>query len=84
MISVTNFREGAVLNARHGIETAESLTVRIEGLNSFGTPAKVNGIAARQDGLHFAADVPLTAKINTVEVSTMTCYGEFAQKLTLV
>ena len=84
MLAITNFREGAVLNCHHGKETADGLTVRIEGLNTYGTPVRVNNITARQDGLHFSAEVTLKNKINIVEVSTVTCYGEFTQKLTLV
>ena len=84
MLSITNFREGAILNAHHGLESDNALRIRIEGINSFGTPVRVNGIAARQDGLHFSAEIDLTCKINIVEVSTVTCYGEFVQKLTLV
>ena len=84
MISITNFREGAVLNHHHGVESSDALTVRIEGLNSFGTPVTVNDTAAVQDGLHFAAEIPLKEKINLVEAKTMTPYGEFSQKVTLV
>ena len=31
MISITNLREGAVLNHHHGIETEDSLTITVEG-----------------------------------------------------
>ena len=64
MISITNFREGAVLNRHHGVESGKSLTVAIEGLNSFGTPVKVNGVPAEQNGLSFKAEIELTSKIN--------------------
>lgn len=84
MIAITNFREGAVLNHHHGRESDQCLTVRIEGLNSYGTPVKINGVPARQDGLHFSLEVDLQKKINEIEVSTRTPYGEFSQKLTLV
>ena len=84
MISITNFREGAVLNHHHGRETESSLTVTVEGFNSFGTPVTVNGNKAQQTGLHFSCPVELTEKINTVEAVTRTSYGEFSQKLTLV
>ena len=84
MISITNFREGAVLNANHGKETGDSLTVDIRVQNTFGTPVKINGIPAVQDGLQFSAQIPLTQMINKVEASTVTPYGEFSQKLTLV
>ena len=84
MISITNFREGAVLNYHHGRETESSLTLIVEGFNSFGTPVTVNGNKAQQTGLHFSCPVELTEKINTVEAVTRTSYGEFSQKLTLV
>jgi hypothetical protein len=84
MLSITNFREGAILNYRHGKEDEKSLTVEVELLNSFGTPVKINGILAQQDGLRFRAPVKLTEKINIVEAATVTPYGEFSQKLTLV
>ncbi len=84
MLSVTNFREGALLNCNHGIETDEYLQITVEGLSSYGTPVKVNGVPAQQDGLRFSCDVKLSEKINTVEVSTKTCYGEFVQRMTLV
>ena len=84
MLSISNFREGAILNYKHGVENDKSLTVIVEGVNSFGTPVKVNGKAATQNGLHFSCPVELTEKINTVEAVTRTCYGEFSQKITLV
>lgn len=84
MLSITNLREGALLNSHHGIERATGLTIEIQGINTFGTPVKINGVPAQQDGLRFSAPVELTQKINIVEVATMTSYGEFSQKLTLV
>ncbi|MBR2358313.1 MAG: hypothetical protein IKA65_09865 [Lentisphaeria bacterium] len=84
MLSISNFREGAIVNRHHGMETDRSLTVVVEGVNTFGTPVRVNGKLARQTGLHFSASVELTEKINIVEAATTTCYGEFTQKITLV
>ena len=84
MLSISNFREGAILNHQHGTESDKSLTVIIEGVNSLGTPVKVNGKTAMQNGLHFSCPVELTEKINIVEAVTRTCYGEFSQKITLV
>ena len=84
MLSISNFRQGAILNRHHGVETEHSLTVIVEGTNSFGTPVKVNGRTAEQTGLHFSCPVELTKKINIIEAATKTCYGEFSQKLTLV
>ena len=84
MLSISNFREGAIVNRHHGMETDRSLTVVVEGGNTFGTPVRVNGKLPRQTGLHFSASVELTEKINIVEAATTTCYGEFTQKITLV
>lgn len=84
MICITNLREGAVLNHHHGKEDSRSLTIRVEGICHYGTPVKINGIAADSDGLHFSAEIPLTEKINTVEAVTRTAYGEFSQKMTVV
>jgi len=84
MISIVNVRDGAVLNAHHGKESAESLTVRIEGCSDSGFPVTVNGIPAEQTGLHFSAEVRLTQQINRIEAVTATPYGEFSQKITVV
>ena len=56
MISITNFREGAILNHRHGRESRDALTVTVEGVNSFGAPVRVNGVPADCDGLRFRAE----------------------------
>ncbi len=84
MIEITNFRQGAILNHHHGVETEKSLKVRIEGISDHGYPVTVNGIAAEMDGRRFFADIDLTEKINTVTASTVTPYGNYAQELTLV
>ena len=84
MLNITNYREGAVLNAKHGCETSDSLTVAIEGICNYGTPVRVNGKPAQMDGLRFSADAELTEMLNTVEVKTVTSYGEFSQKIHLV
>lgn len=34
MLEITNIRQGAILNHNHGIETADSLTVMVEGFCS--------------------------------------------------
>ena len=84
MIEITNLRQGAILNHNHGKETSDALLVRIEGISQAGTPVSVNGIAAEMDGRRFAAEVPLTQKINSVTASTVTSYGNYAQELTLM
>jgi len=84
MIEITNFRQGAILNHNHGIETPDCLRVTIEGLSDYGTPVEVNGIPAVMDGRNFSAEIPLTRKINTVTAQTITPYGNFSHELTLV
>ena len=84
MIEITNFRQGAVLNHNHGIESENSLLIRIEGVSSAGYPVTVNGINATMDGRQFFADVPLTKKINTVTATATTPFGNYSQNLTLV
>ena len=84
MIEITNLRQGAILNHNHGVETADSLTVKIEGISDHGCPVTVNGIPAEMDGRRFSADVPLTEKINAVKAVEITPYGNYSQELTLV
>jgi len=84
MISISNLREGAVLNHHHGIESISELRINVEGVSQYGTPVRVNGHRAEMDGTHFSVEVPLTEKINTLEAVTRTPYGEFSQKMTVV
>jgi len=84
MIEITNFRQGAILNHNHGVETEKGLTVTVCGLSDGGYPVKVNGVPAEMNGRNFSCPVELTAKINPVQATVITPYGEFSQILTLV
>ena len=84
MIEITNFRQGAILNHNHGIETEKSLKIRIRGISETGRPVKINGTPAIMDGRFFHCDVELTKKFNTVTASVMTPYGTFSQELILL
>jgi len=84
MIEITNFRQGAVLNHNHGVETEKSLKIRICGITDSSIPVKVNGIPAEMDGRNFSCDIELTEKYNTVCAEAVTPYGSFSQKLVLV
>ena len=84
MIEITNYRQGAILNHHHGVESADSLKVKIEGISDHGCPVTVNGIPAAMDGRRFFLEVPLTEKINLVKAETVTPYGNYSQELTLV
>ena len=50
---------GAVLNHRHGKQTAEGLTIRVSGEARPGDRVSVNGLPCRVDGKRFEAEVPL-------------------------
>ena len=50
---------GAVLNHRHGKQTADSLTIRVVGEARPGDRVTVNGAACRREGKRFEADVAL-------------------------
>ena len=77
MIEITNFRQGALLNHHHGVETENYLRINVEGISNSGCPVTVNGIPAEMDGRRFTAEIDLTEKINTVTASTITPYGSY-------
>ena len=51
--------DGAVLNRRHGKQTADALTIRVRGTATAGRRVTVNGVVARRSGRAFEADVAL-------------------------
>ena len=53
MIEITNYRQGAILNCLHGVESENSLRINIEGISDHGCPVTVNGVAAQMDGRRF-------------------------------
>lgn len=84
MIEITNLRQGAVLNHNHGVETAKSLTVLIEGISGAGHPVMLNGKPANMDGRRFILPFECTEKFNNVTASVITPYGSIFQKIVLV
>ena len=84
MIEITNFRQGAILNHHHGVESDDSLRIIIEGISDHGCPVIVNGVQAEIDGRRFFAEIKLTEKINTIIASTITPYGNYTKEMTLV
>jgi hypothetical protein len=50
---------GAVLNRRHGRQTADSLVIRVTGVADGGSRVSVNGASCRREGNRFEADVAL-------------------------
>ncbi len=83
MIEITNFRNGAIVNAHHGSEDGRSIKVRIEGISSTGRPVKVNGLPAEMDGRRFSTEVELDKQFNDVTASVMTPYGSYSQQIVL-
>ena len=51
--------DGAVLNRRHGKQTAGALTIRVRGTAPANRRVTVNGVAARREGRAFEAAVAL-------------------------
>ena len=84
MVEITNFRQGAILNHNHGVESEKSLKIKVEGISSAGYPVKINDVPAAMVGRYFSADVELTEKFNNVCASVMTPFGIFKQELVLV
>lgn len=60
-------RHGAVLNHRHGRESAEGLQISVRGLAPIEADVSVNGVPARRDDRIFTADLTLTRQTNTLE-----------------
>ncbi|HQL87175.1 MAG TPA: hypothetical protein PLH67_06100 [Lentisphaeria bacterium] len=84
MLEITNIRQGAVLTHFHGRETADSLTVSVEGICDHGGAVLVNGIPAICSGRRFIAPVPLTAKFNAITATAASALGEYSQKIKVV
>ena len=84
MIEITNYRQGAILNHNHGVESENALRIKVEGISDHGCPVTVNGVPAEMDGRRFFAEIDLTEKINTITAETITSYGNYKQELTVV
>ncbi|MBE6377570.1 MAG: hypothetical protein E7051_01990 [Lentisphaerae bacterium] len=84
MIEITNYRQGAILNHNHGVESENALRIKVEGISGHGCPVTVNGVPAEMDGRRFFAEIDLTEKINTITAETITSYGNYKQELTVV
>mgnify|MGYP005839327555 CR=1 FL=1 len=53
---------GAVLNRRHGVQTADGLTIRVSGTAPADDRVSVNGAAAQREGDRFTAQLVLREK----------------------
>ena len=59
MVTIDSPFHGAVLNHRHGCQTAGSLRIEVRGRAPLLLPVTVNGIAARREGGEFRAEIEL-------------------------
>ena len=84
MLEITNFRDGAILNRHHGVETEDYLEIRIEGLAAPQAEVTVNGVPAERYDRCFFATVRLTEKINRVTAVASDYFGERSLTLTLM
>ena len=84
MLEITNFRDGEILNFHHGVESADGLAIRIEGIAPPQEYVTVNGTPAVRHDRIFHADIKLTEKINRITVVSDGYLGEKTLKITLV
>lgn len=75
---------GAVLNRRHGRQSADSLTIRIAGEARPGDTVKVNGVDCRRSGNRFEADIPLREHENDIVAVAETRDGRHETRVCVV
>jgi hypothetical protein len=61
-IEIEHPYHGAVLNRRHGVQSADGLTIEVRGRAASGVPVTVNAVPARREGDRFRAEVVLRDK----------------------
>ncbi len=83
MLEFTNVRNGAVLSAADGVETENTLTVKVEGITDSHGAVFVNGKKAGRSDRSFSCEVELSAKINSIEAETYGAYGTYSHKITV-
>ena len=84
MLEITSHRNGEVLNHQQGQESADGLTIRLEGIADPQSLVTVNGSPAERRDRLFSAFVRLTEKISRVTVAAHNKFGDFQQSITLV
>jgi hypothetical protein len=62
MLRIVEPFHGAVLNRRHGRQTADALHIIVRGEADGGAAVAVNGVPARREGNEFFAEVPVREK----------------------
>ena len=84
MLEITSHRNGEILNARHGKESASELLIQLRGIASVQSKVTVNGFETIRHDREFSAEIPLTEKINRVTGHAKDKYGERTQTIVLV
>ena len=84
MLEITNYRDGAVLDHNHGIETDEYMEIIVEGLAAPQADVRVNGTTARRRDRNFSCPVRLTGKVNTITVESSDYFGVKTQTITVL
>lgn len=84
MLEITNFRDGALLNHHHGIETDDYLEIKVEGIASPQSEVTVNGVPAMRADRLFSAKARLTQKINRIHVTSSDYFGERSLTITVM
>ena len=84
MLEITSHRNGEILNARHGRESASELLITVRGLASVQSHVTVNGLQVLRNDREFIAEIPLQQKINRVTVKAKDKFGERTQTIVLV
>ena len=84
MLEITSHRNGEILNARHGKETASELLIQVRGIASVQSKVTVNGMETLRHDREFTVEIPLKEKINRVTVHAKDKYGERTQSIILV
>ena len=75
MFEITYPRHGAVLNHHNGVETADSLTIKVTGVCDAPGTILVNGKNVIRKGKDFSIDLPLTAPFNTIAAELTDDFG---------
>ena len=84
MLEITSHRNGELLSARDGRESASELLITVSGIAPVQSKVTVNGIAALRRDRLFSVEVPLTERINRVTATAKDKYGERTQTIVLV
>ena len=84
MLEITNYRDGAVLDHNHGVETDQYLEITVEGIAAPQAEVRVNGILADRRDRNFSCRVRLDAQVNTITAESSDYFGIKTQTITVL